>query len=202
MKRFLHFLRYKKLLKKNKKVLGDSRIDNNPNPLGIQYDWICRLYTVLNLPFDDKENIEKYGYYYVDNMAFKLKNARPYRLHFKTGIVSDNLQQDLKIDGIYGRKPKINEKILIEIKTTEGIYGNLPSTQFNVGDILVESLDVTGVTSSKVTTIKAVSVTGGSGGSNLESKSDIKRKLLNTCHRQLLVNLIVIKIGSTVDLMV
>ena len=58
-----------KLLKKNKKILGDSRINNNPNPLGIQYDWIYRLYTVLNLPFEDKENIDKYGYYYMDNMV-------------------------------------------------------------------------------------------------------------------------------------
>ena len=69
MRRFLHLIRYMKLLKKNKKVLADSRINNNPNPLGIQYDWIYRLYTVLNLPFEDKENIEKYGYYYVDNMV-------------------------------------------------------------------------------------------------------------------------------------
>ena len=58
-----------KLLKKNKKILGDSRINNNPNPLGIQYDWIYRLYTVLNLPFEDKENIDKYGYYCMDNMV-------------------------------------------------------------------------------------------------------------------------------------
>lgn len=69
MKRFLYLIRYIRLLKKNKKVLADSRIDNNPNPLGIQYDWIYRLYTVLNLPFEDKENIDKYGYYYVDNMV-------------------------------------------------------------------------------------------------------------------------------------
>ncbi len=83
-------------------------------------------------------------------------------------------------DGINGRKPQLNETILIEIKSTQGKYGNLPSTQFNVGDILVEVLDVTGVTSSKITTIKAVSVTGGTGGANLESKNDIRRKLLNT----------------------
>ena len=69
MRRFLHLIRYIKLLKKNKKVLADSRINNNPNPLGIQYDWIYRLYTVLNLPFEDKENVDKYGYYYVDNMV-------------------------------------------------------------------------------------------------------------------------------------
>jgi hypothetical protein len=69
MRRILHLIRYIKLLKKNKKVLADSRINNNPNPLGIQYDWIYRLYTVLNLPFEDKENIDKYGYYYIDNMV-------------------------------------------------------------------------------------------------------------------------------------
>lgn len=69
MKRFLYLIRYRKLLKKNKKILEDSRINKNPNPLGIQYDWIYRLYTVLNLPFEDEENIRKYGYYYVDNMV-------------------------------------------------------------------------------------------------------------------------------------
>ena len=73
MRRFLHLFRYIKLLKKNKKVLADSRINNNPNPLGIQYDWIYRLYTVLNLPFEDKDDEERYGFQnkknelYIDN---------------------------------------------------------------------------------------------------------------------------------------
>lgn len=69
MKRIFYLIRYIRLLKKNRKVLADSRINKNPNPLGIQYDWIYRLYTVLNLPFEDKENMDKYGYYYVDNMV-------------------------------------------------------------------------------------------------------------------------------------
>lgn len=69
MKKILHLIRYIKILKKNKKILADSRINSNPNPLGIQYDWIYRLYTVLNLPLEDKENMDKYGYYYIDNMV-------------------------------------------------------------------------------------------------------------------------------------
>ncbi len=69
MKKFLYLIRYARLLKKNKKILTDCRINNNPNPLGIQYDWIYRLYTVLNLPLEDKENMDKYGYYYIDNMV-------------------------------------------------------------------------------------------------------------------------------------
>ena len=83
-------------------------------------------------------------------------------------------------DGIYGRKPLVNEKILIEIKTTEGMYGNLPSTQMVVSDVLVQEITSTGVINAKTTNLKAVSVNGGSGGSNLESKEDLRRKLLNT----------------------
>jgi hypothetical protein len=71
MKKFFYLIKYIRSLKKNKKKLSESRIDDNPNPLGIQYDWIYRLYTVLNLPFEDTENIEKYGYYYMDNMVRK-----------------------------------------------------------------------------------------------------------------------------------
>ena len=83
-------------------------------------------------------------------------------------------------DGIYGRKPKENEKILIELKTTEGVYGNLPSTQFTINDILVEEINSNGSVNQKMTTLKAVSTTGGQGGSNLENKEDLRRKLLNT----------------------
>ena len=75
MRRFLHLIRYIKLLKQNKKILADSRINNNPNPLGIQYDWIYRLYTVLNIPFENEEEVEKYGFqsnkneFYLDNLV-------------------------------------------------------------------------------------------------------------------------------------
>lgn len=69
MKKFLYLIRYIKLIKKNKKILAESRINDNINPFGIQVDWIGRLYTVLNLPFEDKSNMDKYGYYYIDNMV-------------------------------------------------------------------------------------------------------------------------------------
>ena len=44
--------------------------------------------------------------YYVDNLAFKLNAPRPYRIQFKTGLVSNNLEKDLKIEGVYGREIK------------------------------------------------------------------------------------------------
>lgn len=104
MKRFLHLIRYIKLLKKNKKVLADSRINDNPNPLGIQYDWIYRLYTVLNLPFEDEEFIKKYGFqntknvYYVENKV-KLHIVEINKFLFELGILEyvtldlDNIKQ-------------------------------------------------------------------------------------------------------------
>jgi len=42
--------------------------------------------------------------FYEDGVAFKLNAPRPYRLHFKTGLVSNDLEKDLGIEGVYGRK--------------------------------------------------------------------------------------------------
>lgn len=72
MKKISYLIKYIKLLKKNKIILANSRINDNPNPKGIQFDWIGRLYTVLNLPInldESKDDVKKYGYYYVDEMV-------------------------------------------------------------------------------------------------------------------------------------
>ena len=81
-------------------------------------------------------------------------------------------------DGIYGRKPQANEKILIEIKLTEGKYGNIPSTEFTLNNIVVQQINADNTLDQKITSIKAVSIQGGSGGKQLESKEDIRRKLV------------------------
>ena len=104
MRRFLHLIRYIKLLKQNKKILADSRINNNPNPLGIQYDWIYRLYTVLNIPFENEEDVEKYGFqsnkneFYLDNLV-KSHISKMGNFLFELGILEyveldyDNIKQ-------------------------------------------------------------------------------------------------------------
>lgn len=83
-KRFVYLRRYIKLLKKNKTILANSRI--NGNLTGIKYDWIYRLYTVLNLPPEDDENIRRYGYYYMDNMV-KNHVAKLNEFLFSIGIL-------------------------------------------------------------------------------------------------------------------
>ena len=100
MKRFFHLIRFIKLLKKNKQFLADSRINDNPNPLGIQYDWIYRLYTVLNLPLEDKEFVKKFGFqdnknvYYVENKV-KLHIIEINKFLFELDIL-EYVQLDLK----------------------------------------------------------------------------------------------------------
>ncbi|MFT3753178.1 MAG: DUF4450 domain-containing protein [Paludibacter sp.] len=53
--------------------------------------------------------------YYVDGKAFSIKAPRPYRLHFKTGLVSNDLEKDLKISGVYGRKIDGGAGILLDM---------------------------------------------------------------------------------------
>lgn len=84
MKRFVYLRRYIKLLKQNKDVLARSRV--NGNLTGIRYDWLYRLYTVLNLPPDDDENLKRYGYYYMDNMV-KNHVAKLNEFLFQLGIL-------------------------------------------------------------------------------------------------------------------
>ncbi|MDE7407969.1 MAG: DUF4450 domain-containing protein, partial [Muribaculaceae bacterium] len=42
--------------------------------------------------------------YYADGKAFKIEYNRPQRLALQSGILSDNLERDLGISGVYGRR--------------------------------------------------------------------------------------------------
>ena len=54
--------------------------------------------------------------FFVDDIAFKLEAPRPYRLHLRTGLVSDNLERDLGIKGVYGRSIDGGAGILLDFK--------------------------------------------------------------------------------------
>lgn len=58
--------------------------------------------------------------YYVDGKAFSIKAPRPYRLHFKTGLVSNDLEKDLKISGVYGRKIDGGAGVLLDMPLNKG----------------------------------------------------------------------------------
>lgn len=53
--------------------------------------------------------------FYVDGYAFRLKAPRPYRVHLKSGMVSRNLEKDLKIEGVYGRAIDGGAAIILDL---------------------------------------------------------------------------------------
>lgn len=53
--------------------------------------------------------------FYVDEIAFRLQVPRPYRLHLKSGLVSNNLEKELNITGVYGRPIDGGAGILLDM---------------------------------------------------------------------------------------
>lgn len=53
--------------------------------------------------------------YFVDGQAFRLKTPRPFRIHLKSGLISDNLEKELKITGVYGRRIDGGAGVLLEM---------------------------------------------------------------------------------------
>lgn len=53
--------------------------------------------------------------FFVDGKAFSVPSPRPYRLHFKTGIVSRDLGEALGIHGVYGREIEGGAGVLLDV---------------------------------------------------------------------------------------
>ncbi len=53
--------------------------------------------------------------FFVDSYAFRLPTPRPYRLHLKSGLASNNLERDLKITGVYGREIEGGAGVLLDM---------------------------------------------------------------------------------------
>lgn len=53
--------------------------------------------------------------FYVDEVAFRLQSSRPYRIHFKSGVVSNRLEKELNITGVYGRSIDGGAGVLLDM---------------------------------------------------------------------------------------
>jgi len=53
--------------------------------------------------------------FFVDDLAFSLRRPRPYRVHLKSGLVSNDLEQELNITGVYGRAIDGGAGVLLDI---------------------------------------------------------------------------------------
>jgi hypothetical protein len=81
--------------------------------------------------------------YFVDGLAFKLNAPRPYRLLFKTGLVSNNLEKDLGIKGVYGRKIDGGAGIILDmpLNKTKTLYQIEIETSAN--DVIIGIMSIT-----------------------------------------------------------
>lgn len=53
--------------------------------------------------------------YFIDGKAFKIDTPRPFRITLKDALISDNLEKDLGIEGVYGRRIDGGAGILLSI---------------------------------------------------------------------------------------
>ncbi|MBV5281244.1 MAG: DUF4450 domain-containing protein [Paludibacter sp.] len=81
--------------------------------------------------------------YFEDRLAFKLNASRPYRLHLKTGLVSNDLQKDLKIDGVYGRKIDGGAALLLDMPLDITKILRKISVQTVANDVIIGLMSVT-----------------------------------------------------------
>ena len=81
--------------------------------------------------------------YYEDGVAFQLNAPRPYRLHFKTGLVSNNLEKDLDIEGVYGRKIEGGAGILLDMPLDKSKTLQKLQVQTVANDIVIGLMSVT-----------------------------------------------------------
>lgn len=81
--------------------------------------------------------------YYVDGKAFSLDVPRPYRVHLKSGLVSNNLEKDLKIDGVYGRKIVGGAGVLLDMPLNKNKTLLNISLETTANDVIIGLMSLT-----------------------------------------------------------
>lgn len=81
--------------------------------------------------------------YFVDGKAFNLKAPRPYRLHLKSGIVSNNLEKELGIDGVYGRKIDGGAGVLLDMPLDKTKTLRSLKLEIVANDVIIGLMSVT-----------------------------------------------------------
>ncbi|MDD4968477.1 MAG: DUF4450 domain-containing protein [Paludibacter sp.] len=81
--------------------------------------------------------------YFDNGLAFKLNAPRPYRLHFKTGLVSNNLEKELNIEGVYGRKIEGGAGILLDMPLNKSKILSHLQIETVANDVIIGLMSVT-----------------------------------------------------------
>lgn len=81
--------------------------------------------------------------YYVDGKAFRLDAPRPYRVHLKTGLVSNDLEKELKIDGVYGRKIDGGAGVLLDMPLNKNKKLHKITLETVANDVIIGLMSLT-----------------------------------------------------------
>ena len=81
--------------------------------------------------------------FFVDGAAFKIQAPRPYRLHLQSGIVSDNLEKELHITGVYGRSIKGGAGILLDLPLNKAKELESLQLETQANDVIIGLMAIT-----------------------------------------------------------
>ncbi|NDW11456.1 DUF4450 domain-containing protein [Bacteroides sp. 214] len=81
--------------------------------------------------------------FFVDNISFRLNAPRPYRVHLKSGLVSNDLEKDLGIKGVYGRAIDGGAGVLLDMKLNPDKELDYLELETIANDVVVGLMGVT-----------------------------------------------------------
>ncbi len=81
--------------------------------------------------------------YFVDDLAFNIKGEKPYRIHLNSGLVSNNLEKDLNITGVYGRSIDGGAGVLLDIPLDSSKELSHLSIRTLSNDVIIGLMSVT-----------------------------------------------------------
>ncbi|MDD3320252.1 MAG: DUF4450 domain-containing protein [Paludibacter sp.] len=81
--------------------------------------------------------------YYEDGLAFKINAERPYRVHLKSGLLSNNLEEELNIEGVYGRKIDGGAAELLDMKLDKNKTLRKISIETSANDVIIGLMSLT-----------------------------------------------------------
>jgi hypothetical protein len=81
--------------------------------------------------------------FYIDNKAFKLETPRPYRIHLKTALISNELEKDLGIKGIYGRKIEGGAGVMLDMKLNPDKNLSQISVETKANEVIIGLMAIT-----------------------------------------------------------
>lgn len=81
--------------------------------------------------------------YYVDGMAFQTTEPSPYRLHLKSGLLSNDLGKALNISGVYGRTIEGGAGVLLDIPLDKNKELNHLQLESLSNDVVIGLMSIT-----------------------------------------------------------